>query len=223
MTAALKHLLIICTLAACFYSNAAGEAQLGTVAALQKENVELRSEIIRLSAELALMKQWLAGMVSAEVELGKTDAGNLRLAKLNALQQSGMALVLKSDAVSKMLRAELNAGKFNEAFRIKYSMLLDELDTAARSFAGKAVASQKNDQELQIIAIDRKLQLIVLSGGSAMGITPGMILFPKNFSGGDLRLRVTRVRPGACAADLQSGSWEQVIPGMLLTPVLNRK
>lgn len=223
MTYTLKNLLMICTLAACFYCNAAGEAQLSTVAALQKENSELRSEIIRLSAELALMKQWLAGMVSAEVELGKTDAGNIRLAKLEALQQSGMALVLKSDAVSKQLRTELNNGKFSEAFRIKYSMLLDELDTAARSFAGKAVSSQNNKQELQIIAVDRKLQLIVLAGGSSMGIVPGMILFPKNFSGADLKLRVTSVRPGTCAADLQSGSWEQVIPGMLVTPVLNRK
>ena len=223
MTITLKNLLLIFSLAACIYCNAAGETQLGAVAALQKENFELRSEIIRMSAELALMKQWLAGMVSAEVELGKTDAKNIKLAKLEALQQAGMALVLKSDAVSKQLRAELNSGKFNEAFRIKYSMLLDELDTAARSFAGKAVTAQNNNQELQIIAVDRKLQLAVLSGGSSIGISPGMILFPKNLSGVDLKLRVTSVRPGACAADLQSGSWEHVIPGMLLTPVLNRK
>ncbi|MBO5823290.1 MAG: hypothetical protein J6R86_09760, partial [Lentisphaeria bacterium] len=53
------------------------------------------------------------------------------------------------------------------------------LDTAARSFAGKAVSSQNNKQELQIIAVDRKLQLIVLAGGSSMGIVPGMILFRK--------------------------------------------
>ena len=134
-----------------------------------------------------------------------------------------MALVLKSDAVSKQLRVELNSGKFDEAFRIKYSMLLDELDTAARSFAGKAVTAQNNNQELQIIAVDRKLQMAVLSGGSSAGIAPGMILFPQNSTKSELQLRVISVRPGACAADLHKGSWGEVIPGMLLTPFQNKR
>ncbi|MBO5822014.1 MAG: hypothetical protein J6R86_03275, partial [Lentisphaeria bacterium] len=123
MTYTLKNLLMICTLAACFYCNAAGEAQLSTVAALQKENSELRSEIIRLSAELALMKQWLAGMVSAEKELSKEDAAAIRLAKLAALKKCGMVLALKADAVSKQIRQELRSVKFDETSRIKYSML----------------------------------------------------------------------------------------------------
>ena len=222
MTIPCKNLLLTGSLVLWIFSSAAGEPQITSVAALQQENADLRSEIIRLSSELALMKQWLAGMVSAEVELGKKDADAIRLARLETLQQNGMTLVLKGDALSKQLRSELRSDKFDEPSRIKFIMLLDELDAAARSFAGNAVTSAKNTQELQIIAIDRKLQMVVLSGGSSMGIVPGMLLFPKTSSGGKLTLRVTSVRSGACSADLQSGSWDEIIPGMLLTPVLKR-
>lgn len=202
---------------------AAGETQLSSLEELQKENTALRSEIIRINAELTLMKQWLAGMVSAEKELSKTDAAEIRLANLTALQQNGMTLALKADAVSKQIRQELRSGKFDEATRIKYRMLLDELDEAARSFSSKAASGDLKKQELQIIAVDRKLQMAVLSGGSSAGIAPGMILFPQNSTKSELQLRVISVRPGACAADLHKGSWGEVIPGMLLTPFQNKR
>lgn len=202
---------------------AAGETQLSSLEELQKENTALRSEIIRINAELTLMKQWLAGMVSAEKELSKTDAAEIRLANLTALQQNGMTLALKADAVSKQIRQELRSGKFDEATRIKYRMLLDELDEAARSFSSKAASGDLKKQELQIIAVDRKLQMAVLSGGSSAGIAPGMILFPLNSTKSELQLRVISVRPGACAADLHKGSWGEVIPGMLLTPFQNKR
>ena len=218
MSSLLKNFLAINVGILLLSTLAAGEKQPSTIEAMQKENAALRDEIIRIIAELTLMKQWLAGMVSAEKELPKDDVGAIRLAKLAALQKSGMILALKADAVSKQIRQELRSAKFDEASRIKYSMLLDELDEAARSFSSSAVSGDLKKQELQIIAIDRKLQLVVLSGGSFAGIAPGMILFPKKSSGNKLRLRVISVRPGACAADLRDGDWSDVIPGMILTP-----
>lgn len=197
---------------------AAGETPLSPLEALQKENAALRSEIIRINAELTLMKQWLAGMVSGEKELDKNDAAAIRLAKIAALQKSGMNLALKADAVSKLFRKELNSGKYDSASRIKHSMLLDELDETVRSFNSCAVKSEKTQNELQIIAVDRKLQLAVLSGGSSDGIITGMILFPNDRPDSKLKLRVTSVRPGVCAADLREGEWSDVIPGMVFSP-----
>lgn len=197
---------------------AAGEKTLSSLEVLQKENTALRSEIIRISGELTLMKQWLAGMVSAEKELDKENAAAIRLAKMAELQKSGIALALKADAVSKLFRKELNSGKYDSSSRIKYSMILDELDETVRSFSSYAIRNENVQKELQIIAIDSKLQLAVLSGGSSDGIITGMILFPKNRPGSKLKLRVISVRPGVCAADLQEGEWSDVIPGMLLTP-----
>ena len=164
------------------------------------------------------MKQWLAGMVSAEKELDKENAAAIRLAKMAELQKSGIALALKADAVSKLFRKELNSGKYESSSRIKYSMLLDELDETVRSFSSYALRNESTQKELQIIAVDSKLQLAVLSGGSSDGIITGMILFPKNRPDSKLKLRVTSVRPGVCAADLREGEWSDVIPGMLLTP-----
>ena len=218
MSYLLKKILAVNAAILLLTTSAAGEKAPSSIEALQKENAALRDEIIRINAELTLMKQWLAGMVSAEKELSKEDAAAIRLAKLTALKKCGMILALKADAVSKQIRQELRSVKFDETSRIKYSMLLDELDEAARSFSSHAVSGDLKKQELQIIAVDRKLQLAVLSGGSSAGIAPGMILFPKNSTGNKLRLRVISVRPGACAADLREGDWSEVIPGMLLTP-----
>lgn len=197
---------------------AAGETPLSPLEALQKENAALRSEIIWINAELTLMKQWLAGMVSGESELDKSDSAAIRLAKIAALQKSGMNLALKADAVSKLFRKELNSGKYDSASRIKNSMLLDELDETVRSFSSYAVRNENAEKELQIIAVDRKLQLAVLAGGSSDGIIPGMILFPKNRPDSKLKLRVISIRSGVCAADLREGEWSEVIPGMIFTP-----
>ncbi|MBR2720484.1 MAG: hypothetical protein IKB74_04025, partial [Lentisphaeria bacterium] len=78
---------------------AAGETPLSPLEALQKENAALRSEIIRINAELTLMKQWLAGMVSGEKELDKNDA--LDKADRNIEQASD-----KSHAVDKPMENE---------------------------------------------------------------------------------------------------------------------
>ena len=214
----LKKFSIITILLLLLNGQAAGEQSLSAFEALQKENTALRSEIIRINAELTLMKEWLAGMVSAENELDKENAAALRLANMAKLQKSGMALALKADAVSKLFRKELNSGKYDEASRIKHCMILDELDEAARSFSSYAVKNENAQKELQIIAVDRKLQLAVLSGGSTSGIIPGMILFPKNLPDSKLKLRVTSIRPEVCSADLREGEWNEVFPGMLLTP-----
>lgn len=198
-----------------------GAAADSTLSALQKENAALREKLLKQGRELANMRKWLAGMVSGEALLNKESA-DIRLLRLNNLSKSSMALALKSDAVSKELRSYLRSAAIDEALRIKYIIHLDELDAAARNVFSNIQTPKSNQLDLRVIAVDNKLQIAVISGGMSSGVFPGMFLHPVNDPQSRLQLRVISVRPGACAADMVRGTWQDIVPGMALTPFRKR-
>ena len=67
-------------------------------------------------------------------------------------------------------------------------------------------------KKCRILAVNRELDIIVLSAGTNSGIAPGMVFYADNDSG--IRLRVIGVRVEGAAAELLSGEWKDVIPGM---------
>lgn len=192
-----------------------------TLETLRKENSELRSKLLEQSRELTLMRLFLAGMISGEAELGK-DSDAVKTLRMKTVLEQGMDLALKSDGVSKAFRILLQQSRFDEATRINYILKLDELDAAARSFSGSVKTPDPETLDMRIISISQKLNVAVVSGGMNSGIFPGMVLYPVNLRSSDLQFRVVSVRPGACAVDLKSGSWSDVVPGMALTPFRKR-
>ena len=211
-------LLLIAAIAApgayCAGGEQSGESAL---AALHRENRELRTQLLKTNDELARMKKWLAGMVSGEAEL---DSGKQLLMenRFNSAVRLGNTLVLKSSEASRELRSLLNELQLDKARKIRYMMILDELDSAAAAFSGNAVRSSLKDGDFRVIAIDRKLQTVIISGGLKDGIAPGMVFRPVGKPETDLRLRVISVRPEACAADFVSGKWSELVTGMAVTP-----
>ena len=205
--------------AICF---AAGEESVpDAMATLRKENSELRSKLLEQDKELARMRAWLAGIVSGEAELGK-EADNVKLFRMKTVIDQGTQLALKSDSISKNFRRILQNSKIDEVTRINCILLLDELDAAARSFSGSVRSNESAVLDMRVIAVNSKLNIAVVSGGMSQGIFPGMLLYPANLKNRKLIFRVVSVRPGVCAADLQVGSWSEVIPGMALTPFRKR-
>ena len=203
--------------AAVLISAAAEPVPVTALESLQKENAALRDKLIAQGRELACMRQWLAGMVSGEASLGDA-APDVRFQRLETIRESGMALALKSDSAVKELRKFFRAAQVDDATRIKYLMLLDELSAAAGTFSGSIVSRDMTRMDLRVITVDNKLQIGIVSGGMRCGVFPGMMLSPVNAPESKLRLRVISVRPGACAVDLAAGEWSEVIPGMALTP-----
>ena len=210
LTAAISAIGICC---------AAGEEQAGesALAALRRENRELRSRLLKQSEELTRMKSWLAGMVSGEAELGTKKQLQMEN-RFDSVIRSGNALVLKSSELSREFRSLLGTLQLGEARKIRYIMMLDELDSAAAAFSGNAVKNSLKDGDFRIIAIDRKLQTVIISGGLKDGIAPGMVFSPAAAPELGLRLRVISVRPEVCAADFIAGEWNDLAAGMAVTP-----
>ncbi len=202
--------------AAAVMAAAAGEGE-SAFDVLRKENAQLRSQLIKLNAELSLMRLWLAGMVSGEAEVVPEQKA-LLLTKFNEVVRRGQKLALKSGDVTRELRRLLLSLKLDDAMRIRYTMLLDELDRMAQEFSGAVVKTDSKNLDLRIISMDSKLHIAVVSGGLREGIFPGMVLYPMGNPSSKLRLRVIGVRSGACAVDLAGGEWSEVTPGMRLTP-----
>lgn len=216
-----KRICLLLFSAALLHSSAAETASAAALEALQKENAALRDKLIAQGRELTWMRQWLAGVVSGEAALGDASP-DVRAQRLAAIRESGMALALKSDAAVKDLRGFFRGAAVDEATRIKYQILLDELSAAARAFSGSVVTAEPTRMDLRVITVDHKLHIGVVSGGMRCGVFPGMLLYPANTPESKLQLRVISVRPGACAVDLAAGSWSEVIPGMTLTPFRKR-
>lgn len=204
---------------------AAGREEVSAFDALRRENAQLRTQLIKQNAELARLRLWLAGMVSGSAELPHDQTERVLLARFNEVIGNGKNLSVKVAAAVRELRQLLAQAKLNDAARIQYSMLLDELEQLARSFSAVAVggSEQSKNLEMRIISLDSKLHIAVVSGGLREGIFPGMLLYPVNFSNDDLRLRVIGVRSGACVVDLAGGKWSDVTPGMALTPFRKRR
>ena len=184
---------------------------------LRKENAQLRSQLIKQNAELARMRLWLAGMVSGEVETA-TEQKILLLNRFKEVVGKGKNLALKAGDVTRELRALLARAKLDDASRIQYTMLLDELDRMAQEYFGVVSENGAKNLDLRVISLDSKLHVAVVSGGLREGIFPGMMLFPVGNKESKLRLRVIGVRSGACAVDLAAGEWSEVTPGMRVTP-----
>ena len=195
---------------------AAGEGE-SAYDKLRKENAQLRSQLIKQNAELSRMRLWLAGMVSGEAEI-TPEQKILLLTRFKEVVGKGKNLALKAGDITRELRALLAVLKLDDASRIRYTMLLDELDRMTQEYFGVVAEKEGKTLDLRVISLDSKLHIAVVSGGLREGIFPGMMLFPMGDKESKVRLRVIGVRSGACAVDLAAGEWSEVTPGMRVTP-----
>lgn len=185
---------------------------------LQGELLEIRKQLEKQNRENLALRLWLAG-VPAEGTVRKDGKREDQLLKsMGFLLESGNELALKTTAFCEEVRQllkELPLGKVRQADIL---LRLDMASDAARRMIGLTeyeLSAKENDgtvRKCRILAVDRKLSIVILSVGSARGAFPGLIY--RTGKNGATRLRIVNVRPFVAAAAVLSGNIADLAPGM---------
>ena len=185
---------------------------------LQGELLEIRKQLEKQNRENLALRLWLAG-VPAEGTVRKDGKREDQLLKsMGFLLESGNELALKTTAFCEEVRQllkELPLGKVRQADIL---LRLDMASDAARRMVGLTeyeLSAKENDgtvRKCRILAVDRKLSIVILSVGSARGAFPGLIY--RTGKNGATRLRIVNVRPFVAAAAVLSGNIADLAPGM---------
>lgn len=189
--------------------NVTGNSELSR---LRRDNSELRTEIIAMEKELSFYRQWLAGIA---VDHGNMSASGRERRALNALDElsrRGNVLTLAAAAVNDEIKQVWNFIDIDPVKKARLQLRIDELEKAVFRFTALSIPGDDSIKKCRILAVNRELDIIVLSAGTNSGIAPGMVFYADNDSG--IRLRVIGVRVEGAAAELLSGEWKDVIPGM---------
>jgi len=187
-------------------------------AILRQENRELRERLLQQEKELKQLKLWMANAASAGANLSSSEREQYSLRIINEMMLRGKELAMRADNISTQLRRSLDTLPLKPAQRVRLVLRLDELDGAVRQYISFVTGSGKTDA-CRVISFDRNLGIAVLSAGIEQGFSPGMVFQPAGKKS-DLRLRIISVRPGIAAAELISGSWNEVVSGMAVTAFL---
>ena len=199
---------------------------------LRRRNEELRrlcdernAEIERLRAELAKVQSrctkldlWLAGVADTGEVTPAERREELLLIRLSEFSRQGSELALGTVAFCDEIRKLLAEIPLGAARRARLSLRIDELESAARTFVAAAenalhdpIAALKN---CRVLAVDRKLEVAVLSVGALDGVAPGIIF--RN-AAGTLKLRVVAVRRRVAAAVSAEGNLSDLAVGVELS------
>jgi hypothetical protein len=180
--------------------------------------LEIRKQLEKQNRENLALRLWLAG-VPAEGTVRKDGKREDQLLKsMGFLLESGNELALKTTAFCEEVRQllkELPLGKVRQADIL---LRLDMASDAARRMIGLTeyeLSAKENDgtvRKCRILAVDRKLSIVILSVGSARGAFPGLIY--RTGKNGATRLRIVNVRPFVAAAAVLSGNIADLAPGM---------
>ncbi len=190
---------------------------------LQQENRQLREKIIQLESELGVIRQWLGGTAVDALDVSAGAREKRALLALKEFSRRGNALVLESVAVAEEFRqviAELAAGPARKA---RLQLRVDALESAAQKFSALSIPGNDNIHSCRILAVSRELNVAVISAGSNEGVVPGMVFRPSGREGIPLQLRVIGVRYEGALAEIIRGNPRDVVPGMSVTAVAEKK
>ena len=187
---------------------------------LQKENDRLRSKLIQRQQDLLKFRQWLAVTADAG-KIMTVSQRELRLTQImkETIRRSNRLLSQISD-VERLIRDLLKDMPLSPARQARILLQLDQLEKYSLQLSAIAGVYETENQQkvledIRLVAIDRKLETVVLSAGSVHGVFPGLLYRSKRGDGP--LLRVIAVRPWVCAAVPVSGSVAALTPGMAFT------
>lgn len=181
-------------------------------ARLIRENRNLREKLLAVEKELAEYRVWLAGLGIDHQKITVPDREKRLLHILNELMQRGNSLSVAAHSVRDECRRLLTELPLGPVRKAQVELRLDELDRAAGTFAAITVPGDAGAGNCRVLAIEKNLKVVVLSAGFGSGVFPGMIFTAKRKK--TLKLRVISVRFEGSLAELVSGDWQELVPGM---------
>ena len=179
---------------------------------LRRDNSDLRSKVISMEKELFFYRQYLAGIAVDRSNMSSKTREQRVLNTLDELSQRGNLLVLSAAAVADEIKLYWNLIEIDPVKKARLQLRLDELEKAAFRFTSLSIPGEDSIKKCRVLAVNRELDIIVLSAGANSGVAPGMVFYAVGDS--NIRLKIIGVRLEGAAAELISGEWKDVVPGM---------
>jgi hypothetical protein len=202
---------------------------------------QLEARLKMLTAELDVLRKTLAGTlenddkrekallriqcsVAASLANGKKRAMSEESVKLlesmSKLVKAGNALVSMSTEFCDFVDNALSKKRLTDLDKARLRFSLEKLKAASELF--HSLASPAVDagfsKSCRVLAVNDKLQLVVLNVGSANGVRNGLNLRRAGKKGKKVLLRVVDVRPYVSGAVVVEGDIGGLAPGMEFTP-----
>ena len=205
------------------------EAQLKAVKeelkVVRKALADALNESDKKEAEYARLKLSIA----ASLADGKKKAYDTETVKvleaLRDVSDTGEKLVTASAEFCDYIDVLLDKDKITDVERVRARYRLDKLRAAAEVFHARIQkpAKARLFSSCRVLALNDKLQLVVLSIGSVYGMRNGLILTTGKKDDGDedasaVKVKVVAVRPFISGAIIVDGDIEDIAPGMTLYP-----
>ena len=179
---------------------------------LKLENRELKEKLLRTERELDGIRMWLGNIAFDHTRMAVSDRERQILLTLNELARRGNGLSMAALAVSDECRRLLAELPLGPARKAQVELRLSELDNAAMNFAGLTIPGNSDVGSCRVLAVNRELNVAVLSAGASRGVFPGMIFTSKQNP--VLKLRVIGTRQEGSVAEIISGAAYEFSTGM---------
>jgi regulator of replication initiation timing len=187
---------------------------------LREEMSLLREELERVATESdaldAETKRLRMSMAASLAEGSKRAFDKESADLIDALlgiSKSGDGFVTAAEEFCSFMEELLKKDKLSDVDKARAKFRLDKIRAAARSFHAMIATpgTAKRFDKCRVIAVDDKIQTVVLDVGYANGVRCGLLLW----AGKDdaVRLKVVETRPFISAAVLVKGKLEDLAPG----------
>lgn len=207
--------------------------------ALEEENRELRQEVQRQEKELTELRSRYASLILKTRErIEKIERLELQAASLLGENENGDELQKESAELLALERSRLLTltnrldeleGKFNATMDILQASntlregVADSFQTVKEALNAslQPLLPQVREQvssDCSVLALDNDLRVIVLDKGYLAGIRNGALLAYVHDEKTLAVVKVVESRPEESAAVLVEGTWELILPGVILVP-----
>ncbi len=200
-----------------FEKDADLEAELAVLKAelsvMRKELADVLIESVKRDAEYARLKASIAASLAEGSKISYDKSGAEVLKALTEVSQKGEVLVTDSAKFCDFIEVLLKKEKISDVEKVRAKFRMAKLRSTAEIFYARIQSPPKGKlfTSCRILAVNDKLQVVVLNVGSVYGIRNGVLL--KSEKNKDIKLKIIAVRPFISGAIVLEGNIEDLSPG----------
>jgi hypothetical protein len=190
---------------------------------LRRELERVATESDRLEAEAKRLRMSMASSLANGSKRAFDKESADLIDTLLSVSKSGGDFVTASEEFCSFMDELLKKDKLSDVDKTRAKFRLDKIRAAARSFHARIAEPKvaKRFSECRVMAVDDKIQTVVLDVGFANGVRSGLLLWAGEDDG--IRLKVVETRPFISAAVLVEGEMSDLAPGMVVRIGKKRK
>ena len=168
---------------------------------------------------------FLAGAADTKSIQSSAEREKQLVAILDSLCRESNQLAIESSELANEVLAILPDSGVSPARAARLRLKIDEVRRQAGKVALRTESAKKTPTELlakcRILTVDRVNGIVAIEAGSSHGVFKGMVF--KNLPSENIALKILMTRPDISAAQVISGSIDQLSAGMIVSAVEHRK